>query len=384
MQSISRLAGRAAAFAAFSSLCCSLPLVTPAAAKDANAYTVRNLVTDGGQGSIAAEHADPLLVNAWGVAFNPKGFVWVTDNGSGASTLYDGNGVKNALEVSIPNGAPTGITFNTTQDFAVTNGTTSAVAPFIFVTENGIVAGWSPGVDLHHAIAMADNSQTTGAIYKGVAIASNGTANFIFATDFHNGRIDVFDRNFMPVTLAAGAFTDARLPSGFAPFGIANIGGKLYVTYAKQDDAREDDVKGPGLGFVDVFDAAGKLLARLVRRGHLDAPWGLALAPANFGRFSNTLLVGNFGDGTIHAYDPASGKYRGTLKTAEHRQIVIDGLWGMAFGNDLLDQPSNTLFAAAGPNDEQNGLYVRIDVDTSAKGGDDDEEDDGDGGGGTQ
>jgi len=384
MNHIPRLAARAAALAALSSLCSlALPaFASPAGAKDPNAYTVRNLVSDG---TVPAEHTDPLLVNGWGIAFNPKGFVWVADNGSGASTLYDGNGVKNSLEVSIPNGAPTGITFNTTHDFAVSNGTTSGVAPFIFVTENGIVAGWSPGVDLHHAIAMVDNSDTTGAIYKGVAIANNGSANFIFATDFHNGVIDVFDKSFTQVTLPAGAFTDPRLPPGFAPFGIANIGGNLYVTYAKQDAERVDDVHGPGLGFVDVFDANGKLLTRLVSRGHLDAPWGLALAPAGFGRLSKTLLVGNFGDGTINAYDQVSGAYRGTLKMANHRPIVIDGLWGMAFGNDLNSQPSTTLFAAAGPNDERSGLYVRIDVDTSAKGDeeeDDQDEDDDDGGGG--
>lgn len=329
--------------------------------KGDNAYTVRSLVSDG---TIPGTTNDPLLVNPWGVAFNPTGFVWVADNATGASTLYDGNGVKNALEVAIPNGKPTGITFNTTQDFKVTNGTATGVAAFIFVTENGIVAGWSPGVDHTHALIGADSSEQ-GAIYKGVTLGASAAGNRLYAADFHNARIDVFDAAFGPVTLPAGAFTDPELPAGFAPFNVMNFGGELFVTYAKQDDEAEDDVHGQGLGIVDVYDTSGHLSRRLVTRGQLNAPWGMALAPADFGRFSGMLLVGNFGDGTINAYDPQSGEYRGTLRAADHRPLVIDGLWGLAFGNGILHQPVNTLFFAAGPDDEAHGVYGRIDVDTS-------------------
>ena len=338
--------------------------VAHAKQEGANAYTVRTLVSDG---TIAAEHIDPLLVNPWGVAFNPNGFVWVANQGSGSSTLYDGNGVQNPLIVTIPNGAPTGITFNTTQDFAVGNGTISGVSAFIFVTENGVVAGWSPGVDLTHALVAVDNSTTTGAVYKGVAIAAGDGGNFLYATDFFNGRIDVFDHNYAPVALAAGAFTDSLIPAGFAPFGIRNIGGNLYVTYARQDAAKRDDVAGPSLGFVNVYDPQGGLVKRLIARGKLNAPWGLALAPSGFGRFNNMLLVGNTGDGTINAFDPGNGSYRGTLK-ANRQPIVIEGLWGISFGNGRLEQPVNTLFFAAGPHGETRGVYGRIDVDPDPKG----------------
>jgi uncharacterized protein (TIGR03118 family) len=337
----------------------SLAVATAAAAlaplahaRNDNAYTVRALVSDG---TLADTTHDPLLVNPWGVAFNPTGFVWVADNATGASTLYDGNGAKNALEVSIPNGKPTGITFNATQDFKVTNGTLTGVSAFLFVTENGIVAGWSPTVDRLHALIGADSS-AAGAIYKGVAIGSTADGNRLYAADFHNARIDVFDAAFAPVTLPAGAFTDPELPAGFAPFNIMNFGGELFVTYAKQDAEGEDDVHGHGLGIVDVYDTNGSLSRRLVTRGRLNAPWGMALAPDDFGRFSGMLLVGNFGDGTINAYDPQSGDYRGTLRTADHRPIVIDGLWGIAFGNGIRDQPVNTLFFAAGPDDEAHGV----------------------------
>jgi uncharacterized protein (TIGR03118 family) len=343
---------------------CCFAAAAHAKQEGANAYTVRNLVSDG---SIPAEHSDPLLVNPWGIAFNtnPNGFVWVANNGSGASTLYDGNGVQNSLIVSIPGGAPTGITFNTTGDFPVSNGTASGSSAFIFVTENGIIAGWSPGVDRLNALIAVDNSETTGAIYKGVAIAAAQSGNRLYATDFFNGRVDVFDNNYAPMALGTDAFTDSRIPAGFAPFGIRNIGGNLYVTYARQDAEKEDDVAGPGLGFVDVYDPEGNLVKRLIRHGKLNAPWGLALAPADFGRFSNMLLVGNFGDGTINAFDPENGSYRGTLK-ANKRPIVLEGLWGIDFGNGFRDQPMNTLFFAAGPADETKGLYGRIDVDPDA------------------
>lgn len=327
-------------------------------------YSVRNLVSDG---FVAAAHTDPDLVNPWGIVFNPNGFVWVADNETGASTLYDGNGVKQSLVVTIPTApggdppaSPTGIVFSSGSDFVVRSGTLAGPSRFIFATEDGTISGWAPNVDATHAILAVDNS-ASGAIYKGLALAANGSGHFLYAADFHHNRVDVFDESFHPVQLA-GRFLDPALPSRFAPFGIQNILGNLYVTYAKQDEEAEDDVTGPGLGFVDVFDANGRLLHRFASRGPLNAPWGVALAPADFGRFRNRLLVGNFGDGRISAFDLRTGEFRGTLRKPNGHPIEIEGLWGIAFGNGLMNQPTRTLFFAAGPEDEEHGLYGRIDV----------------------
>jgi uncharacterized protein (TIGR03118 family) len=203
-----------------------------------------------------------------------------------------------------------------------------------------------------------------------LALAANGQGNFLFAADFHNARIDIFDAAFQPVTWA-GAFVDPKLPAGYAPFGIQNLQGNLYVAYAKQDVDARDEVPGPGLGLVDVFDASGKLIRRVATGGRLNAPWGLALAPADFGRFSNALLVGNFGDGRITAYDARSGETLGQLRGPDGRRLVIPGLWGLAFGNGISSQPTGTLFFAAGINDEADGLYGRIDPAAAASGRDD-------------
>ena len=202
----------------------------------------------------------------------------------------------------------------------------------------------------------------TGAIYKGIALSAGGTGQLLYATDFHNGRVDVFDNTFAPVTLPAGAFTDPQLPSGYAPFGIQAISGNIYVTYAQQVAGSNDEAHGPGLGVVDVYDPNGVLLNRVATHGNLNAPWGIAMAPAGFGKFSNSLLIGNFGDGTINAYDPKNFTPQGQLKGQDHKPLKIDGLWGIAFGNGFVDQPVNTLFFAAGPDDENHGLYGRLDV----------------------
>jgi uncharacterized protein (TIGR03118 family) len=172
----------------------------------------------------------------------------------------------------------------------------------------------------------------------------------------------VFDSSFKPVTLAAGAFTDPAIPVGFAPFNVQAINGNIYVAYAKQDANREDEVAGAGLGYVDVFTPEGTLISRVASQGALNAPWGIALAPAGFGKFGNDLLIGNFGDGTINAYDPVSGNFVGTLSGSDQQPIKISGLWGIAFGNGFVSQPVNTLFFAAGPDDEKHGLYGRIDA----------------------
>ncbi|HKT67740.1 MAG TPA: TIGR03118 family protein [Burkholderia sp.] len=324
-------------------------------------YAVSALVSDG---AVPAAHVDANLKNPWGIAFNPKGFAWVADNGTQHATLYDGDGVPQSLVVTIPPGTsgdpdPTGIVFNGTNDFMVTQGAKSGPAAFIFVGEGGTLTAWSPAVNPTSAITVFDSGGA--AVYKGLAMTSNNGANFLYATDFHNNRIDVFDRTFAKVT-PAGTFQDPALPAGFAPFGIQAIGSKLFVAYAKQDAAAHDDVKGAGFGLIDVFSPSGQFLQRFVTGGPLDAPWGMAQAPADFGRFSNAVLVGNFGDGMIHAFDATSGIMLGTLEQGDGSAIVEPGLWGIAFGNGLNRQPTHTLFFAAGSNNEADGLYGRIDV----------------------
>lgn len=350
-----------------SRLSCALGAVALAAASSAWAgdfYQQRNLVADTSQ--IQSAFKDPRLVNAWGLAFNPFGVAWVADNGTGFSTLYDGDGKPQSLVVTIPGsggnpGNPTGTTFYGGSAFLVSKGSASGPSRFLFVNEDGGISGWSPTVDLTHAIKVIDNS-ASHAIYKGVAVSANGRGALLYATDFHNGKVDVFDATFKPATLPGKPFFDPNMRPGFAPFGIQAINGDLYVSYAKQDADREDDVAGRGLGFVNVFDPNGRLLRRLVSGGALNAPWGMALAPASFGKFSNRLLVGNFGDGAINAYDLATGRWVGRLKGQDHRPIRIPGLWGIAFGNGLANQPIDTLFFTAGPDDEQHGLYGRLDV----------------------
>jgi uncharacterized protein (TIGR03118 family) len=340
-------------------------LISDVSSQGPNIYQVTDLVSDG---SVPANHTDPNLINAWGLAFNPNGFAWVAANGTGKATLYDGQGNPQSLVVTIPSAAggavpgnPTGIVFNGTGQFAVQLlGGAAASSAFIFASEDGTISAWAPSVSPTNAILTANNS-ASGAIYKGLALAANGEGNFLYATDFHNAKIDVFDMNFQQVTLS-GSFQDPGIPEGFAPFGIQNLNGNLYVTYAQQDEDAEDDVKGPGLGFVNVFDANGHLIRRVASQGALNAPWGLAIAPADFGQFSNRLLVGNFGDGLINSYDEATGQFLGELHDSSGNPISIDGLWGLAFGNGIQGQPTNVLFFTAGPNDEESGLYGRIEA----------------------
>jgi uncharacterized protein (TIGR03118 family) len=327
-----------------------------------DAHLVSNINT--ASNPYSSSNADPHLVNAWGIAFNPQGFVWVANNGTSTSTLFDGNGLPQSLVVAIPPGssgsaAPTGIVFNGSQDFQVTQAGLSGASAFIFVGEAGTVSGWSPNVNLTNAIKVVD---TAGAkVYKGLAIATVAGSSRLYAADFHNGVVDMFDANFA-VVASAGAFHDPALPAGYAPFGIQAIGNQIYVAFAKQDAAARDPVVGAGLGALDVFDTAGNLLKQLIPvGGALDAPWGIALAPASFGPFSNDLLVGNFGNGTINAFDPSTGASLGMLTAPGGAAIAIDGLWGLAFGNGINAQPTNTLFYAAGPAGGTNGVYGRID-----------------------
>src|SRR5258706_548003 len=276
-----------------------------------------------------ARVTDPHLANAWGIVHRAPSPFWISDNGTGVSTLYNGAGTPfppaTPLVVTIPppgdspagtTAAPTGVVFNGTAGFVVSNAIGSGAAPFIFATEDGTISGWSPAVDLHNAIREVDKSP--GAVYKGLAIGSNASGTFLYATNFRAGTVDVFDSQFHQVSLA-GSFSDPNLLPGYAPFGIANLGGNLYVTYALQNATKHDDVAGPAHGFVDIYDTNGNLIQRLVTRGRLNSPWGLAMAPANFGRFSNDLLVGNFGDGPIKAVDPPTGDFLGQLRDADSK-----------------------------------------------------------------
>ena len=275
----------------------------------------------------------------------------MADNGTGKSTLYNGLGVKQTLVVNIPGGKPTGIVFSgSPTDFPVSK----QPSRFIFSTETGVIAAWSPNVKpLNKAIQVFSSNE---AIFKGLALAANGMGSFLYATDFHHGKIIVLDSKFSPVG-QPGPFKDPQLPAGYAPFGIQNINGDLYVTFAKQDADKEDDVACAGCGFVDVFTANGLLIRRVASRGALNAPWGLTLAPPSFGTFAGRLLVGNFGDGRINAYDFADDSFKGQLRQPNGSLLSIDGLWALQFGNGQQKQPADALFFTAGPDDETHGLY---------------------------
>jgi len=312
-----------------------------------------------------AAHTDPNLVNPWGISSSPTSPFWISDNGTGVSTLYNGQGqpfpVASPLVVTVPpaGSAPTGQVFNNTSSSfnLAPPGQPVQLARFIFTTEDGTISAWNSGTS---AILKVDNS-TSGAVYKGLAIGSDAITGdgHLYAANFNAGTIDVFDKDFKPVTLS-GNFTDINIPSGYAPFNVQNLGGKLYVTYALRGPTG-DDVAGPGHGFVDVFDLNGNLLQRLVSQGALNSPWGLALAPAGFGEFGNDLLVGNFGDGVINAFDVMTGNLLGQIRDAMGDSIAIEGLWGLQVGNGGNGGDRNKLYFTAGipgPDEvEDHGLF---------------------------
>jgi uncharacterized protein (TIGR03118 family) len=328
--------------------------VLPAGATAAsdNVYSVTNLISDvSGQ----ATNTDSNLVNAWGLTSTAGSPWWVSDNGTDVATVYRADGTTARAPVTVSS-APTGAVSNSSSNFMISNGVTTAPATFIFSTEEGQILAWTSTVSGNAAMVEASSS---GAIYKGLAIAGDR----LYATDFHHGRVDVFDGSFQPVN-SPGAFVDPGIPSGFAPFGIQNVNGNIVVTYAKQDANQEDDVKGQSLGFVDMFSTTGAFLRRIATRGQLNAPWGIAMAPTNFGRFSGDLLIGNFGDGEIGAYEPqldGSFELVGQLRTANHKVLSIDGLWALQFGRGAANNgPITTLFFTAGPNDESHGRFGTI------------------------
>jgi uncharacterized protein (TIGR03118 family) len=316
----------------------------------------------------------------------------VSDNNDGLSTLYDGNGVKTNLTITIPlpaaqsatpaagqsatpaagqsatpaTATPTGMVWNPTTAFTISAGGTTAPSTFIFDTEDGTISAWNPTVDpvasgQSTATLVVDNS-ASGAVYKGLAFGTNTHGNFLFATNFAAGTVEVFDKTFKPATLD-GNFSDPNIPAGFAPFGITNIDNNLFVTYAQQNAQKNDEITGPGLGFVDVFSTDGVLIKRFASGGTLNAPWGVARATQNFGQFSNDILIGNFGQGQfggqINAFDGGNGNFIGALQGANGQPISIDGLWSIVFGT-FLNSDADTLYYTAGPNQQQDGLFGKI------------------------
>src|SRR5438552_972248 len=320
-------------------------------------FTQTNLVSDVPG---MAKTTDPNLVNPWGIAIGTNSGLWVSDNGAGKATTYDGTGqpipAGSPLAVTIPapggkgTSAPTGVVTNATPGFVISAAGKSAPSTELFATEDGTIAGWDSSVDSANAVIAVDNSGS-GAVYKGLAEGFTAAGAFLFATDFHGGKIDVFDQNFKSVQ-TPGGFKDPDIPAGFAPFGISAINSHLYVTYAKQDADKKDDVAGPGNGFIDIFDTQGKLLDRFTSQGQLNSPWGMAWAPfQGFGDFNNALFVGNFGDGAVNAFDFDSGKFLGAVSDAAGKPITIPGVWGLEFGLGVARASSNTLFFTAGIDD---------------------------------
>jgi uncharacterized protein (TIGR03118 family) len=323
-------------------------------------YSVTKLVSDQpGQ----AMFTDPHLVNAWGLAASSTSPWWVANNHSNTSTLYTGDGSPQSLVVKV-RGGPTGTVFNGSGGFEVQHEGASGSSIFIFDNEAGMIMGWNPNVPPPAPSTKSFvliNRSKFDSIYKGLAIATTNGATWLYAADFHNNHVDVFNSSLQQVILP-GAFEDPNLQRKFAPFGIQAIGDRIFVGYAKQDADAEDEQAGPHLGYVDMYDTMGNLMQRVATRGPLDAPWGLAMAPDDFGQFSGDLLVGNFGDGRINAYEEqndGSWKFDGHLMSGSHA-IEIDGLWALEFGNGQGSGPTNSLYFTAGPADETHGLFGSI------------------------
>ena len=332
-------------------------------------FTQTNLVSDVPG---LAKVTDPNLVNPWGMALGTNSGLWISENGSGQAESFDGTGAVLMPAVTIPPppaargmSTPTGVATNGTNGFIIHSAGVSGPAVELFATEDGTIAGWNSTVDATHAVIAVDRSGA-GAVYKGLAIGFNGSGAFLFVTNFHAGTVDVFDSNFNPVT-TSGGFVDPNIPAGFAPFGIASINAKLYVTYAKQKPDKHDDQPGAGNGFVDVFDTRGNLLRRFITQGQLNSPWGMAWSPfQGFGPFGGALFVGNFGDGSINVFDFESGQFIGTVNDSTGTPIQIPGIWALEFGLGVARTSSNTLFFTAGIADEQHGLFGTLTVNPSS------------------
>jgi uncharacterized protein (TIGR03118 family) len=316
-----------------------------------NSYKQTNLVAN--QAGVA-NNTDAQLSNPWGISFVPGNPFWIANNNGGTSTLYDAQGNKQTLVVGIPGasvspcnpGCPTGTVANTTTDFKG--------GFFLFATEDGILTSWNGA---GNATIVVDNSPAN-AVYKGLALVTNSAGNFLLAANFRSGALDVFDRNLQPATLSGGTFTDPNLPAGYAPHGVHVINNVVFVTYAVQDAPKHDPVTGAGMGLVDLFQTDGKFVRRMATGGTLNAPWGVAQASANFGMFSNDVLVGNFGDGAINAYD-STGNFLGQLTDGNSTVITNPGLWDMVFGAGGTGDP-NTMYFTAGGAAQTSGLFATL------------------------
>lgn len=361
---MSSLSRNAKAIAIAAGLIAPPALAAPIALSDAQLgavpagirFSITNQVSD--QPGVAAV-TDPLLVNAWGLSQGPSTALWVANNGTDSSTIYNpATFAKAPLNVNVP-GAPTGTTYvGIANAFNVTSGGNTGQTIFAFATEGGQIEGWNPTVDVHNAIVAVDESGA-GSLFKGLTLGMNGATPLLFAADFAHGVVSAYDASFSKVN----SFTDTSLPANYAPFNVQNLNGELYVTFAQREAGATDETAGKGLGFVDVFDTSGHLLRRLVSNGQLNAPWGLVIAPQSFGKFAGALLVGNFGDGEINAYDPQTGCFLGRLKAGRGRGL-IDGLWALHTG------ANGTLTFSAGPDDESHGLVGSIGPRTHMWGGD--------------
>jgi uncharacterized protein (TIGR03118 family) len=345
-----------------------------AAAQVTQHYKQTNLVSN--LASVAPV-MDPALKNPWGLSRSSTSPWWVSDNGTGLATLYSGAGVKQGLTVTIPpgdppatTGTPTGTVFNgDANSFQVAP---NKAAAFLFVTEDGTVSGWNPTVN--GGVPVVEVNTHNKSVFKGATIGTvdtpQGTKTYLYVADFRKGRIAVYDDSFQPVNFFGGFNNDDGVPENFAPFNVQNIGGNLYVAYAKQDADKHDEVDGAGLGRVLIFSTRGKLLGKLEHGSWFNAPWGLTLASSDFGIYSHDVLVGQFGGGQIAAFDPVTGKFKGLLNGTDGNPIHIDGLWALAFGNDATAGPATTLFFTAGIDHETNGLFGSLTAVENVQGND--------------
>lgn len=344
-------------------------------------FTRTDLTANQSAVSPTAPNLDQNLKNAWGLTRSATSAWWIADNHAGVSTLYDSAGLPQPtppLIVTIPGvngeqGTPTGTAFNYTTGFEVAPG---AHAIFLFVTEDGTIAGWNPTVKPTEAVQVVPVPMPSStppshrdAVYKGCTLATTAQGTFLYVTNFGEGRVDVFDSTFHPVFLGHNAFRDPHVPHGFNPFNVQNVGGNLVVTFARKERGNDDETHGPGLGFVAIFDPQGRLLMGLQHGSFLDAPWGITQAPSDFGVFSHRLLIGNQGDGTINAFNLVTGRFEGKLLDASGANLQIDGLWALNFGSNGTSGSAIELFFTAGPNEEADGLFGKIDpVSTEQRG----------------
>ncbi len=342
-------------------LACAIPALS-------QHYNRVDLTVDQASVSMTAPNHDGNLVNAWGLSRSSTSPWWISDNGTGLSTLYDGAGAPQKLVVTVPPpkgstnpSTPTGTVYNPTGAFQVGLPGTNQPAIFLFATEDGTISGWNPNANLTVAVLKIDRSKR--AIYKGLAIAQTSNGPLLYASNFKSGRVEVYDGGFARVPVGEDAFRDPFLRhlDDWAPFGIQNVGGSIIVTFAHRQVGSTDEDHGAGLGRVAIFDTRGHFLGELQHGPWMNAPWGIAMSPGDFGAFSHRILMGNFGDGTIHVFNALSGKHEGQLLDPSGNPIVIDGLWALSFGNGK-NGLLNELYFTAGPNEEANGLLGKITV----------------------